>query len=807
MKYPYLPLRDFTILPEQKATLFFGRKKSIIALEHAIEENSLVVLSAQKNPKTNSPKIEDIYVTGTLSEIEQIVKLTDGTFKAVLCGKKPFNITKLIEKEAYFVEGKTVNDVFKWESRKTEVEAIMRNIITGFQQYAKLNSNVNIEDVINIISTGDPFKLCYGVMSQLNVKVKEKQKLLESNNILEKLEIVYSALIGEIEILEIDKKIKEKVRNQISRNQKEYYLNEQLNAIQNELGYKSDPKSELIELENKFKDLDLPEYVREKVDNELKKLKSMHPASGETSIVRNYLEWIADIPWNKFTEDENDLNKVEEILNNDHFGLEKVKDRITEYIAVKILSKSNNSPILCFVGPPGVGKTSLGKSIARALKRKFVRMSLGGVKDEAEIRGHRRTYIGSLPGKIIQGMKKAGSSNPVFLLDEIDKISSDYRGDPSSALLEVLDPEQNHTFNDHYLGMDYDLSNVLFLATANSLETIPHPLRDRMEIIKIEGYTEYEKVEIAKQYLLPNLLKDTGLIEHINVKFSEGGFLKIIREYTREAGVRNLKRETEKILRKIAKKVVKGEIDTDNKLIGKNNIEKFLGVPKFKNSQNQNKSKIGVTNGLAWTQAGGDTLTIEVSIMKGSGNVVITGKLGEVMQESAKAALTYVRTRAEVLGLVDDFYKLIDFHIHVPEGAIPKDGPSAGITIATSLVSAVTGIPVKGDVAMTGEITLRGEILPIGGLKEKLLAAKRAGITTVILPEKNENELKEIPERILSGLNIIQLNNMDDVLINSLEITEETKKRFRKEFRSIYYSKKINRSIIKDFQNITMLKH
>ena len=569
---------------------------------------------------------------------------------------------------------------------------------------------------------------------------------------------------------------------------------------------KVDPKSDILELEKKLKNLKLPEEARNKVEEEIKKLKIMHPSSGDATIIRNYLEWIADIPWNEFTEDEKDLNCVEDILNEDHFGLDNVKERIVEYLAVKLLSETNTSPILCFVGPPGVGKTSLGKSIARALKRNFVRMSLGGVKDEAEIRGHRRTYLGALPGKIIQSMKKAKSSNPVFLLDEIDKISSDYRGDPAAALLEVLDPEQNHTFNDHYLALDYDLSNVLFIATANYLENIPLPLQDRMEIIKIEGYTEFEKLEIAKQYLIPNLLNDTGLENKIKIKFSDEAILYIIRHYTREAGVRNLKRKIEKILRKIAKSYIKGEITSKSKLITKKNIRKYLGVEKFK-KDNKNNAKIGVTNGLAWTQSGGEILSIEVSIVKGNGQVQITGKLGEVMQESVKTALTYVRTRADMLGLKDDFYKCLDFHIHVPEGAVPKDGPSAGITIATSLISALIGIPVKSDIAMTGEITLRGNILPIGGLKEKLLAAKRNGILTVIIPEKNKPDLEEIPEIILNGLNIILLDNMDEVIVNALNLDEVFKDKIKNEINEEIVQRKIAKIIKRDMFVTSVSKH
>ncbi len=801
MKYPYLPLRDFVILPTQRAVLFFGRKKSVNSIEYAIENNTPVVLSIQNEPKINEPSVDEINKIGVIANIERVTRLSEGTYKAVLHGKMIFEIERLDVGNCYFVQGKEIKEYYMWDKKVPEVEALVRDIINQFQLYAKLDKNINIDDLMDIISNRDPYKLCYNILAKLKIKASDKQLVLMKHNIVDKLEKVYSFIIAETEILEVNKRIKDRVKEKISKTQKEYYLNEQLNAIQNELGYKSDPKADIIELERRLKKLQLPEEVRDKVNEELKKLLSMHPASGEMSIVRNYLEWIADLPWAVFTEDETDLNNVEESLNNDHYGLEKVKDRIIEYLAVKILSRSNNSPILCFVGPPGVGKTSLGKSIAKALNKNFIRMSLGGVKDEAEIRGHRRTYLGALPGKIIQGIKKAKSMNPVFLLDEVDKISSDYRGDPASALLEVLDPEQNHTFNDHYLGIDFDLSNVMFIATANSLENIPVPLQDRMEIIKIEGYTEFEKYEIAQTHLLPNLSKESGLKDKVNVKLSKKAILTVIRNYTREAGVRNLKRELEKIFRKIAKGVVKGSIDKEEIHITKNSVEKFLGIPKFRLTENRNMDKIGITNGLAWTSSGGEILSIEVSIMKGSGNLIITGKLGEVMQESVKAALSYVRTRADVLGLVDDFHTLIDFHIHVPEGAIPKDGPSAGITIATSITSALLSIPVRGDIAMTGEITLRGDVLPIGGLKEKLLAAKRSGITYIIIPEKNYYELKEIPEIILNGLDIIPAESMDKVILTALDFPLNLKKSISQELSEFSISKKLSKILLRDFDN------
>ena len=805
--YPLLPLRDTVVFPKQKTLLYFGRKKSISAIEYAIEENSFVILATQIDPKENNPKIEDLYQTGVLSRVSQVFNLTDGSLKVIFMPERKVKILKLMESDFLKATVSFVEEISTIEGKEKEIEAVVRNIVETFQQLPQLNSKVNIEEVIEIVSSNNPVDICYGVCSKLKSKTSEKIKVLEADNILDKLNLTYALLLSEIEILEIEEKIKKDVKDRYIKSQKEYYLNQKLNAIQNELGQKEKSEDDLKELENRLKALDLTKEAKEKVESDLKKLKMMHPMSAEAGILRTYLEWIADLPWNVFTEDEKDLKEVERILNENHYGLEKIKERILEYIAVKYLSNSNNSPILCFVGPPGVGKTSLGKSIADALKRNFVRISLGGVRDEAEIRGHRRTYIGALPGKIIQGMKKAKSSNPVFLLDEIDKISSDYRGDPASALLEVLDPEQNNTFNDHYLGIDYDLSNVFFITTANSMNTIPAPLIDRMEIIHLDGYTDFEKKEISKIHLIPSLLKDTGLSEKVNVTFSDNSIFKIIREYTKEAGVRNLKREIEKILRKIAKDyIIKNNKDYNNIKITEKNISKYLGISKFRYNEIFDNDKIGVTNGLAWTETGGDVLQVEVIIMSGSGNLDITGKLGEIMRESVKAAMSYVRARADILELVDDFYKKIDIHVHVPEGAIPKDGPSAGITIATSLISALTNIPVKKDIAMTGEITLRGDILPVGGLKQKLLAAKRSGIKTIILPEKNLKDLEEIPEIILQGLEIIPAKKMDDVIINALRLTSALKSHFSKELETFKFPR-IFRQIKKDNYFSAIQKH
>ena len=788
--YPLLPLRDTVVFPKQEILLYFGRKKSISAIEFAIEENSLVVLVTQLNPKIEEPTIDDIYDTGVVAKVLKVFNLTDGSLKVTFSPIKKVKILDL--KDDRFLKAKIsiIEESYFSEDNKKEIEALIRDITESFQQLPQLDPKINLEEIINVISSKNPLDICYGVCARLKSKVEDKIKVLRSGDIIEKLNLTYGMLLSEIEILRIENKIKKEVKDRYVKSQKEYYLNQKLNAIQKELGHKNEQDNDIDELEKRLKKLKLNDEVREKVESDLKKLKMMHPMSAEAGILRAYLEWIADLPWQIFTEDEKDLKKVEEVLNSNHYGLEKVKERILEYIAVKYLSNSNNSPILCFVGPPGVGKTSLGKSIADALNRNFVRISLGGVRDEAEIRGHRRTYIGALPGKIIQGMKKAKSSNPVFLLDEIDKISSDYRGDPASALLEVLDPEQNNTFNDHYLGIDYDLSNVFFITTANSFNSIPAPLLDRMEIIHLDGYTDFEKKEISKIHLIPSLLKTTGLDGKVEFNISDNAIFKIIREYTKEAGVRNLKREFEKIMRRIAKDYIISGLGELKKIkITEKNISKFLGIPKFRYNEIFDEDKIGVTNGLAWTETGGDVLQVEVIIMNGRGHLDITGKLGDIMKESVKAAMSYVRARADILDLVPDFYKHIDIHVHVPEGAIPKDGPSAGITIATSLISALTNIPVKKDVAMTGEITLRGDVLPVGGLKQKLLAAKRSGIKTIILPEKNVKDLEEIPEIILQGLNIIPVRKMDDVIIQALKFDNSLKDYFTTELKSFKYPK------------------
>ena len=803
--FPLLPLRDTVVFPGETLLLYFGRKKSIKAIDYAIEENIPVILITQHDPKIENPEYENLFKYGVIADIDKVFNLTDGSVKVNFKSKKKVKLIKLQDGE--FLKGivQEVEEPYFIEGKEKEIEALLRSITENFQYLAKLNSDIDVEEVINIISLNNPLEICYKIVSRLKSKTEDKVKVLVTDNLIEKLNLTYSLLLAEIEIQEIEERIKKNIKERYLKSQKEYYLNQKLNAIQSELGKKEEEESDTAILEKKLKELKLTKEAREKVEEDLRRLKMMHPMSAEAAVIRTYLEWIVDLPWEVFTEDEKDIKKVEDILNEDHYGLEKVKERILEYIAVRYLSGSNNSPILCFVGPPGVGKTSLGKSIARALNRNFVRISLGGVRDEAEIRGHRRTYIGALPGKIIQGMKKAKSSNPVFLLDEIDKINSDFRGDPASALLEVLDPEQNKNFNDHYIGIDYDLSNVFFITTANTTHTIPKPLLDRMEVIFLDGYTDFEKKEIAKSYLIPEISKITGIKDRVNVTISDNAIFKIVREYTREAGVRNLKREIEKIYRKIAKSYIKDNSLKDVRITEKN-IQKYLGVPKFKESSFLNENRVGITNGLAWTEAGGDVLQVEVVIMNGNGNLDITGKLGEVMKESVKAAVSYVRMKSDVLNLVEDFYKKIDIHVHVPEGAIPKDGPSAGITIATSLVSSLTNIPVRKEIAMTGEITLSGYVLPVGGLKQKLLAAKRSGIKEVIIPEKNLKDLEEIPENIKEDIKIIPVKTVDEVLINALVLSEPMKDYFKKELLKSF-TPKIFRKIQKENFFINQKRH
>jgi len=768
VRIPLLPLRDIVVFPHMVVPLFVGRQRSIKALEEATQKQSPIFLSSQKDAKTNEPAEDDIYKIGTLGTVVQMLKLPDGTVKVLIEGKKRARISRFVSHPDFFMV--EVEEAREIVDRNSEIDALTREVHTTFENYVKLKKKIPPEMVMSVSSIDDPGRLADTIVAHLGIKIEERQNLLETFNAAERLEKVLSHMRAEIEILEVERRIRSRVKKQMERSQKEYYLNEQMRAIQKELGEKDEFKNEIQEIEEKIKQKKLSAEAKEKVEKELKKLKMMSPMSAEATVVRNFIDWILSLPWNEFTDDKLDINEAEKVLEEDHYGLEKVKERILEYLAVQSLVGKIKGPILCLVGPPGVGKTSLGKSIARATGRKFVRVSLGGVRDEAEIRGHRRTYIGALPGKIIQSMKKAGSSNPVFLMDEIDKMSTDFRGDPSSALLEVLDPEQNTSFNDHYLDLDYDLSKVMFITTANTLDRIPRPLQDRMEIIRIAGYTELEKLSIAKKYLLEKQKESNGLTPE-NVTFTDNALLGVIRNYTKEAGVRSLEREIAAICRKVAVEVVKKDRNSHVQ-VANNSLHKYLGPIKFRYGKADAETKIGVTTGLAWTELGGELLATEVTIMPGKGQLIITGKLGDVMQESAQAAMSYVRSRAMELGLKRDFYQKLDVHIHVPEGAIPKDGPSAGITMATSLVSALIKAPVHCDLAMTGEITLRGTVLPIGGLKEKILAAHRAGIKRVLIPAENEKDIEEIPATVLKSVELSLVAHMDDVLKKALVLDD-----------------------------------
>jgi ATP-dependent Lon protease len=770
VRVPLLPLRDIIVFPHMVVPLFVGRQRSIKALEEATQKQSLIFLSSQKDAKTNDPTEEDIYKIGTLGSVVQMLKLPDGTVKVLIEGKRRARVARFVANPDFFLVD--VEEAPEVVERNTEVEALVREVHTTFENYVKLKKKIPPEMVMSVSSIDDPGRLADTIVAHLGIKLEDRQNLLETFNASERLEKVLGHMRAEIEILEVERRIRSRVKKQMERSQKEYYLNEQMRAIQKELGEKDEFKNEIQEIEEKLKQKKLSAEAKDKVEKELKKLKMMSPMSAEATVVRNYIDWILSLPWNEFTDDKLDINEAERVLEEDHYGLEKVKERILEYLAVQSLVGKIKGPILCLVGPPGVGKTSLGRSIARATGRKFVRVSLGGVRDEAEIRGHRRTYIGALPGKIVQSMKKAGSSNPVFLMDEIDKMSTDFRGDPSSALLEVLDPEQNTSFNDHYLDLDYDLSKVMFITTANTLDRIPRPLQDRMEIIRIAGYTELEKLSIAKKYLMEKQKESNGLTTD-NVVFTDNALLGVIRHYTKEAGVRNLEREIAAICRKVAVEVVRKDRNAHIQ-VGSKSLHKYLGPIKFRYGKAEAEVKIGVTTGLAWTELGGELLATEVTIMPGKGQLIITGKLGDVMQESAQAAMSYVRSRAAELGLERDFYQKLDVHIHVPEGAIPKDGPSAGITMATSLVSALMKMPVYNDLAMTGEITLRGNVLPIGGLKEKVLAAHRAGIKKVLIPAENEKDIEEIPSTVLKTVEIELVSHMDQVLRKALAIEDPT---------------------------------
>jgi ATP-dependent Lon protease len=768
---PLLPLRDIIVFPNQVVPLFVGREKSIGALDVAMAKDKEILLAAQKKARTNEPGPDDIFLFGTLGTIIQLLRLPDGTVKVLVEGKGRAKIVRFAAEEHHFeVE---YHDVVEPAEKGVELEALVRSVGGVFETYAKLSKRVPPEMLLSIQTIDEPGKLADQIAAQLQLKLQDKQTLLETASPTARLERLFELMQGEIEIMQVERKIRTRVKKQMEKTQKEYYLNEQMQAIQKELGERDEFKNEIQELEEKAKAKKLSPEAQGKFKKELKKLKMMSPMSAEATVVRNYIDWVLALPWGELTQDKLDVKEAEKILEEDHYGLKKVKERILEYLAVQALVHKMKGPILCLVGPPGVGKTSLAKSVARATARTFVRLSLGGVRDEAEIRGHRRTYIGALPGKIIQSLRKAGSSNPVFLLDEVDKMSTDFRGDPSAALLEVLDPEQNSVFNDHYLDLDYDLSNVMFITTANSLHSIPLPLQDRMEIIQLPGYTEWEKLAIAEQYLVP---KQKGLngIADVVCEFPEDGLRGIMHGYTKEAGVRSLEREISSVCRKIAREVVEKGKETKFRVTARK-LVKYLGEPRFHGNQTEEKDEIGLTNGLAVTMMGGDLLATEVTVMPGKGKLVLTGKLGEVMQESAQAAMSYVRSRAPSFGLDRDFNGKVDIHVHFPEGAIPKDGPSAGITMATSLVSALLRIPVRRGVAMTGEITLRGRVLPIGGLKEKILAAHRAEIYTVIIPKENARDLKEIPARVMKMMTIVEVAHMDEVLRAALALPEPAK--------------------------------
>ncbi|GEP54821.1 endopeptidase La [Reyranella soli] len=760
--YPVLPLRDIVVFPGMIVPLFVGREKSVKALEEVMKDDKQILLIAQKNASQDDPGPEDIYTIGTLGTVLQLLKLPDDTVKVLVEGGKRVRIVSYTGK-ADFVEANAV-DMEETVSDASELQAAARSVVSEFENYVKLNKKVPPEVVVSIAKIDEPAKLADQISQHLALKVPEKQQLLELDSVSKRLERILGLMEGEIGVLQVEKKIRNRVKRQMEKTQREYYLNEQMKAIQKELGETEDGRDEISEMEKRIKKTRLSKEAREKANAELKKLRTMSPMSAEATVVRNYLEWLLSIPWRKPTKIIKDLKYAEDVLNADHHGLEKVKERILEYLAVQQRVDKMRGPILCLVGPPGVGKTSLGKSIAKATGRNFVRMSLGGVRDEAEIRGHRRTYIGSLPGKVLQSMKKAKSSNPLFLLDEIDKLGADFRGDPSSALLEVLDPEQNSTFNDHYLEVDYDLSNVMFITTANSLR-MAQPLMDRMEIIRLAGYTEDEKVAIARKHLIVKQIEANGLKEG-ELDIGDDAVRDLVRYYTREAGVRNLEREIANLARKATKEILmKG---TAKVKVRAKNLDKYAGVRRFRFGEAELEDLVGITTGLAWTEVGGELLQVEAVLVPGRGRVTVTGKLGDVMQESVQAANAYVRSRANSFGIKPVMFEKRDIHVHVPEGATPKDGPSAGVAMITSIVSALTGVAVRKEVAMTGEISLRGRVMPIGGLKEKLLAALRGGLKTVLIPKENERDLPEIPDNVKKGLEIVPVSTVDEVLARAL---------------------------------------
>ena len=762
-KLPMMPIRDMVIFPYMMTPFVVGRESSVRALEEALTGDRKIFLATQHDAGIDEPRPEDIYSVGTIGNIVQSVKMPDGNIKVLVEGLERAKAVEMNDSDGFFVA--TVRVANRQLEVNPQIETVMQRVTSLFEQYVKLQQSLNYETMIAAVRMDEPAKLSDTIAANLQLSIEEKQELLDIFDPSERLSRVADVLDIEIEKLNMDRSVQSRVKRQMERAQKEYYLNEKIKAIQKELG--RGEKSEFDELRKKIEGAGMPKDVFDKAIQELKKLEAMPPMSAESTVSRNYLDWLLAVPWKKRSKETRSIDHAEKVLNADHYGLEKIKERILEFLAVRQLVKNPKGSILCFVGPPGVGKTSLGMSIAKATGRKFVRMSLGGVRDEAEIRGHRRTYIGALPGQIIQSMKKAGTKNPVFMLDEVDKMASDLRGDPASALLEVLDPEQNTSFQDHYLDVEYDLSQVLFVATANVLHTIPAPLQDRMEILRLHGYTEAEKLEIAKQYLVKKQREATGLSEK-NAVFSDAALVDIIRGYTREAGVRNLEREIGNVCRKVARRVVRNGAKHKEE-IADSNVNEFLGVAKFRDSQLHETSEIGLVTGLAWTEVGGSILSTEVQVLDGKGKLTLTGQLGDVMQESAQAALSYIRSRAQHLGLPKDFYRNLDIHVHVPEGAIPKDGPSAGITIATALASALAKVRVRRDIAMTGEITLRGKVLPIGGLKEKLLAAHRAGIFEAILPRGNEKDLADLPENLRSVMKLHFVDQMDEVLKIALE--------------------------------------
>jgi len=764
VRYPMLPLRDVVVFPHMVIPLFVGREKSIKALDDAMESGKQIFLAAQHDAADDDPSPEHIYEVGTVANILQLLKLPDGTVKVLVEGTARAAIVRYVQSEETFeVDAVDINDELIDER---EAEVLIRTVITEFEQYVKLNQKIPPEVLTSLSGIEEPGRLADTIAAHLTLRNEEKQKILEYASSRERLEHILGIMESEIDLLQVEKRIRGRVKKQMEKSQREYYLNEQMKAIQNELGEMEDVPNEMDELQKKIEEAGMSKEALDKAESELKKLRMMSPMSAEATVVRNYIDWLVQVPWKKRTRVSKDLAKAESILEGDHYGLEKVKERILEYLAVQQRIKKVRGPILCLVGPPGVGKTSLGESIARATHRKFVRISLGGMRDEAEIRGHRRTYIGSLPGKILQNMAKAGSKNPLFMLDEVDKMSMDFRGDPSSALLEVLDPEQNNKFGDHYLEVDYDLSEVMFVATANTLN-IPSPLRDRMEIIRISGYTEDEKLNIATRYLVEKQKRNNGLNDE-EIVFRKSALVDIVRYYTREAGVRSLEREIAKICRKVAKELLLNEIKRTVTVTSRS-LQKYLGVRQFRYGKAEDENRVGQVIGLAWTEVGGELLTIEAAVMPGKGKQSYTGKLGDVMQESIQAAMTVVRTRSKQYGIPLDFYQKQDVHIHVPEGATPKDGPSAGIGMCTAVLSAITSIPVRSDLAMTGEITLRGEVLPVGGLKEKLLAAHRGGVKFVLIPHENEKDLAEIPKNVKAGLEIKPVRWIDEVFAFALE--------------------------------------